>query len=183
MNVAQSLGLYLSFYRSTHGDGASCPFPGTQESWTALHTDSFQDLVARFHIHTSLHPEETHERSFNIGDGDSVSWEMKWRLICRYFGLNGVDPQGQLTNQVFGIDWLIVQKDKWSDWVLANGLERGSLENVNWDILAATLASPIRIDYDLTASRDIGFTEILEPGRGYILAFDRLVEAKFLPCY
>ncbi|KAK2767162.1 hypothetical protein CKAH01_15354 [Colletotrichum kahawae] len=53
MNVAQSLGLYLSFYRSTHGDGAICPFPGSQESWVALHTDSFQDVVARFHIHVS----------------------------------------------------------------------------------------------------------------------------------
>lgn len=108
---------------------------------------------------------------------------MKWRLVCQYFGLDGVGPQDQPASQAFGIDWLIAQKDGWPDWVLANGLEQGALENVNWDILAATLTWPMRIDYDLTASRDIGFTETLEPGRGYILAFDRLVEANFLPSY
>ncbi|KAK1725203.1 uncharacterized protein BDZ83DRAFT_719430 [Colletotrichum acutatum] len=159
MNVAQSLGPYLSFYRSMYSYGAACPFPGTQESWRALHTDSFQDLVARFHIYASLYPDKTHERPFNVGDGDSVSWEMKWRLVCQYFGLDG------------------------PDWVFANGLERGALENVNWDILAATLASPMRIDYDLRVSRDIGFSETMEPGRGYILAFDWLIEANFLPRY
>ncbi|KXH25574.1 hypothetical protein CNYM01_00355 [Colletotrichum nymphaeae SA-01] len=178
-----SLGLYLSFYRSAYGCGAACPFPGTQESWRALHTDSFQDLVARFHIHASLHPDKTHERSSYVRDGNSFSWEMKWRLVCQYFGLDGVGPQDQPASQAIGIDWLIAQRDGWPDWVLANGLEQGALENVNWDILAATLTWPMRIDYDLTASRDIGFTETLEPGRGYILAFDRLVEANFLPSY
>ncbi|KAK7442900.1 hypothetical protein Landi51_09448 [Colletotrichum acutatum] len=92
--------------------GAACPFPGTQESWRALHTDSFQDLVARFHIYASLYPDKTHERPLNVGDGDSVSWEMKWRLVCQYFGLDGVGPQDQSTSQAFGIDWIIAQKDE-----------------------------------------------------------------------
>ncbi|KAK1525683.1 uncharacterized protein CCOS01_08101 [Colletotrichum costaricense] len=55
---------------------------------------------------------ETHERPLNIEDGDSVSWEMKWRSICSYFGLNGIGPPEQLTSQTFGINCLIARKDK-----------------------------------------------------------------------
>lgn len=181
MNVAQSLGLYLSFYRSTHGDGAICPFPGSQESWVALHTDSFQDVVARFHIHVSLHPETTNRRAFNVGDGDPVSWQIKWPLVCNYFGLEGVGPQEQGTGQAYGIDWLMAHKDSWPGWAVAHGLQSNAMNDVQWDILATTLAMPIRIDYDLTASREIGFDEKLEPAQGYTLVFDRLRDAKFLP--
>lgn len=46
--------------------------------------------------------------------------------------------------------------------------------------LATTLSMPIRIDYDLMSSRDSGFKETLEPGKGYIIAFNRLQEAKLL---
>ncbi|KAK1529912.1 hypothetical protein CPAR01_12224 [Colletotrichum paranaense] len=74
---------------------------------------------------------ETHERRFNIEDGDSVSWEMKWRSICSYFGLNGIGPPAQLTSQTLGINCLIAQKDKWPNWVVTNGLERGALGNVD----------------------------------------------------
>lgn len=181
MNVAQGLGLFLSFYRSKKGLGADCIFPGTPESWTALHTDSFQDLVAHFHIHTSLQPEKTHGRSFNVGDGQSVSWEVKWPIVCNYFGLKGIGPTMRPEEELRGIDWLIAQKDFWPGWVEENGLRRNTLVDTQWDSLALTLSFPIRIDYDLGASRSIGFQETLEPGQGYLLAFDRLRKAKFLP--
>lgn len=181
MNVAQSLGLYLSFYRSAKGDRAICPFPGSQESLVALQTDSFQDLVARFHIYVSLHPEDTNGRAFNVADGEPVSWQMKWPLVCNYFGLEGVGPQEQATGQAYGIDWLMAQKDSWPVWVAAHGLQPNAMDDVQWDILVTTLATPIRIDYDLTASREIEFCETLEPGKGYTLAFGRLQEANFLP--
>ncbi|KAF5502419.1 Short chain dehydrogenase sirR [Colletotrichum aenigma] len=156
MNVAQSLGLYLSFYRSAKGDRAICPFPGSQESWVALHTDSFKDVVARFHIHVSLHPEGTNGRALSVGDGEPVSWQMKWPLVCNYFGLEGVGPQERATDQAYGIEWLMAQKDSWPVWVAAHGLQPSAMDDVQWDILATTLATPIRIDFDLMASREIG---------------------------
>ncbi|KAF4883145.1 Short chain dehydrogenase sirQ [Colletotrichum fructicola] len=142
---------------------------------------SFLDLVARFHIHVSLHPEDTNGRAFNVGDGEPVSWQMKWPLVCNYFGLEGVGPQEQATGQAYGIDWLMAQKDSWPVWVAAHGLQPNAMDDVQWDILVTTLATPIRIDYDLTASREIEFCETLEPGKGYTLAFGRLQEANFLP--
>ncbi|KPM39559.1 hypothetical protein AK830_g6999 [Neonectria ditissima] len=181
MNIALSLGLYLSFYRSQNGPHAICPFPGTAESWTALHTDSFQDLVARFHIFVSLKPEKSHGRSFNVGDGISVSWEMKWPAICGYFGLKGVGPPAEATEQVRGKEWLTAQKDSWLTWTQKNDLGARSIDDAWSDILATSLFMPIGIDYDLNASREIGFSESIEPGEGYLLAFERLREANLLP--
>ncbi|KAH7018768.1 hypothetical protein EDB80DRAFT_699362 [Ilyonectria destructans] len=181
MNIALSLGLYLSFYRSENGDSANCVFPGTIGSWTTLHTDSFQDLVARLHIHVSLHPEKVHGRSFNIGDGKSVSWEMKWPIVCAYFGLTGVGPPAKIGGQAQGKEWLMAHKHSWSTWTKENGLGAKSLDDAWSDVLVTSLSMPVRIDFDLGASRDIGFSESMEPGEGFLLAFDRLREAKFLP--
>ncbi|KAI0534958.1 hypothetical protein GGR58DRAFT_519771 [Xylaria digitata] len=181
MNIAQALGLYLSFYRSKKGAGAKCIFPGTQESWEALHTDSFQDLVAHFHIHVSLHPEKTQGRSLNIGDGESVSWERKWPVLCKYFDLEGVGPSEQIDKELSGIEWVMAQRDSWPAWIKENGLRDNVLEETKWDILDTSWRSSIQIDYDLTASREVGFYETLEPGQGYMLAFDRLRKGKFLP--
>ncbi|KAH6981575.1 hypothetical protein BKA56DRAFT_484856 [Ilyonectria sp. MPI-CAGE-AT-0026] len=181
MNIALSLGLYLSFYRSEMGDSANCVFPGTAESWTPLHTDSFQDLVARLHIHVSLHPEKSNGRSFNSGDGKSVSWEMKWPIVCGYFGLTGVGPSAKVGGQAQGKEWLMAHKDSWSTWTKENGLGAKSLDDAWSDVLVTSLSMPVRIDFDLGASREIGFSESMEPGEGFLLAFDRLREAKFLP--
>ncbi|KAL6408614.1 hypothetical protein AUP68_07558 [Ilyonectria robusta] len=181
MNIAQALGLYLSFYRSMNGAGVKCAFPGTQESWTAIHTDSSQDIVARLDIHISLSPEQSHGRSFNVGDGESVTWEAKWPVLCRYFGLDGVGPSMQNNGEPQGIEWLMSEKAKWPAWIRENGLVDNALEAMHWDILQTSLLTTVRIDFDLGASREIGFQETKGPGEGYILAFDRLRDAKFLP--
>ncbi|RSL43304.1 hypothetical protein CEP51_016379 [Fusarium floridanum] len=181
MNVAQSLGLFLSYYRSMKGAGAECVFPGTPDSWTALRTESAQDLVAHIHIHVSLHTDKTSGRSFNVGDGDPVSWELTWPVLCEYFGLKGVGPLAQKEGEIYGIEWLMAQKESWPDWTQEQGLRKNALEDMQWDILQMILTLPVRIDYDLGASREIGFREILKPGEGYMVAFDRLREAQLLP--
>lgn len=181
MNIAQSLGLYLSYFCSKNGTGSKCVFPGSQESLTALRTESSQDLIAHFHIHVSMHAELTDGRSFNIGDGDPVSWEVTWPVLCNYFGLEGVGPSSKAEGELYGIEWLMAEKDLWPAWVQENGLRENALDAMQWDILGVCLSLPMRIDFDLTASREIGFQETLGPGEGYILAFDRLREGRFLP--
>lgn len=154
MSIAHSLGLFLSFYRLVKGAGASCAFPGTLESWEALHSDSFQDIVAHLHIYTSLHAGKTHGRSFNVADGEGTSWKVKWPIVCNYFGLKGVGPSTQVAGELQGIQWLLAQKGSWSEWAEDNGLRGNVLENMQWDILDTALSLPLRIDYDLSASRD-----------------------------
>lgn len=93
MNLAQALGLFLSFFAHREGPGVKVPYPGPQVAYTALHTDVSQSLLARFHIYASLHPDLTARQSFNIGDDPSgVSWMAVWPRICAHFGLVGTGP-------------------------------------------------------------------------------------------
>ncbi|KAF3069710.1 3-oxo-Delta(4,5)-steroid 5-beta-reductase [Daldinia childiae] len=181
MSIAHSLGLFIAFYRSVKGAGATCAFPGTPGSWEALHSDSSQDVVAHFHIYTSLHGDKTHGRSFNVADGEGTSWKVKWPIVCNYFGLKGVGPSAQVAGELQGTKWLLAQKYLWSAWAKDNGLKGDVLENMQWDILDTALSLPLRIDYDLGASREIGFQETMDVGKGFLVAFDRLRRAKFLP--
>lgn len=146
------------------GTGAKCVFPGTPGSWTALRTESSQDLIAHFHIHVSLLAEKTNRRSFNVGDGDPVSWELTWPVLCKYFGLNGVGPSAKNEGEIYGIEWLMDQRYSWPAWIQEQGLRKNALEDMQWDILQTALILPIRIDFELSASSEIGIRETLEPG-------------------
>ncbi len=90
--IAQTLGIYLSVYRAVEGEGAKCPFPGTDKSWVCRHNESPQDMIAHLSIHASLHPEKTASKAFNVG-GEETTWSAKWPVICEYFGLKGTGPE------------------------------------------------------------------------------------------
>ena len=73
MGFAQALGLYLAMYSSEKGKGAEIAFPGSDLVWKALHSDTSQDVLARFHIHASLNPEKLSQKAFNIADEAEIS--------------------------------------------------------------------------------------------------------------
>lgn len=84
MNIAQALGLFLSLWRDIEGEGSEVRFPGSSEAWRALHTDTSQDILARFHIYASLHPTQTTERAFNVVDGPATTWEVSYMMKLWY---------------------------------------------------------------------------------------------------
>lgn len=92
--LAQTLGTYLSAYRAIEGEGATCEFPGTEESWEILSNDSSQDIIARFCIHAALNPKTCGQgQAFNVADNSQPSsWSKKWPVICEFFGLKGATP-------------------------------------------------------------------------------------------
>lgn len=67
-----------------------------KSAWLAKRTDTSQDILARFHLYASMHPDAVHARAFNVADGipEVVTWEMVWPGVCSYFGLRGVPPDG-----------------------------------------------------------------------------------------
>ncbi|KAL3444208.1 hypothetical protein BJX65DRAFT_320140 [Aspergillus insuetus] len=92
--LAQWLALYLSLYREVNGPGAEVVFPGSMKSWGIKSNDSGQDIIARFAIHASLHPDITSGERYNIADNARWStWAVKWPVICEFFGLVGVAPE------------------------------------------------------------------------------------------
>ncbi|KAJ6164281.1 hypothetical protein N7470_002953 [Penicillium chermesinum] len=94
-SLAQWLAMFLSLYREINGEGATVVFPGTMKSWKALSQDSSQDLIARFSIYASLDPHIGVGERYNIADSEEpTTWEVKWPIVCEYFGLKGASPEG-----------------------------------------------------------------------------------------
>ena len=180
MNIAQALGLFLSLWREVEGQGSEVRFPGNNAAWEALHTDTSQDILARFHIHASTHPEETSKKAFNVVDGPATTWKEVWPAVCGYFGLNGVAPES--SGEPFSAQkWMEDHRSTWANWVSTNNLKEGALEGTSWDFMQAVIGIPFRRDYDPTASRSIGFTEERPHSEGYAMVFDEMRRARIIP--
>ena len=184
MGFGQSLGIFLSMYVSVEGKGSECVFPGPEAVWKNLHTDTSQDLVAKFHIFASLHPESTNGLAINVGDSEGISWEIVWPEVCAYFGLKGMGPRDEVTDKekLVGLEWIMARKEQWGAWVKENGLKEGFVETASWDMFAGLLQYiPFDRNMDLKLSKKIGFGESSKTVDGYITAFERMREAKIIP--
>lgn len=127
--LAQALALYLSLYRYVEGEGAEVPFPGTEKSYEILSNDSSQDIIAKFAIHASLHPETSGGQAFNAADNAKPSsWSVKWPVICEYFKLKGVPPpaggSGPQPTQ-----YVEEHVEQWKELEKKHGLQSGRVGN------------------------------------------------------
>ncbi|KAK4897070.1 hypothetical protein LTR28_001772 [Elasticomyces elasticus] len=180
MNIAQALALFLSLYRDTEGAGATVPFPGSADAWTAPHTDTSQDILARFHIFASMRPETVSRGTFNVADGPATTWQEVWPKICAYFGLVGGAPTAQ--GEPFDVGaWVRDRREDWTAWVQKHGLKSDALGNTDYDFMTAVMNIPFQRDYDLSASREVGFTEQRDHAEGYRRAFDLMRAARIIP--
>lgn len=177
-----ALGILLSMYASVEGKGVEIPFPGNELSWKAKRSDTSQDILAKFHLFASLHPDQVAGKTINVADEEFTTWENLWPEVCAYFGLKGVGPSFAKEGKLNGVEWVMAQKDNWDAWVDSNGLKQGFVENSSWDILGAVFAWVVfDKQYDLTVSRELGFKESAPTIEGYITAFNRMKEAKIIP--
>jgi hypothetical protein len=126
--LAQALATYLSLYAAVEGKGAKCDFPGTEKSWVNKSNDSSQDIVARFTIYASLHPETTHGERYNAADNAVPgSWSKKWPVICEYFGLVGTPPPGGSGSQPG--KYMEDHFTQWKKLEQEKGLQSGRVDN------------------------------------------------------
>ena len=180
MNLAQALGLFLSFYASRNGPGSKVPYPGPPAAYTALHTDVSQDILARFHIYASLHPDLTASQGFNIGDeSDGVKWEDLWPRIASYFGLVGTAP----SEEIFNINkYMQAHESEAKAWAEENGLKEDARTGTNFGFLTGMLGMTVfDRQYDLSKARGVGFMETRDTAVGYTKAFDLLRAKKIIP--
>ncbi|KAL4951867.1 hypothetical protein BDW69DRAFT_201149 [Aspergillus filifer] len=127
--LAQWLALYLSLYREVNGPGAEVAFPGNAKSWKIKSNDSSQDIIARFAVYASLHPEITSEERYNISDHPEwTTWEVKWPIICDYFGLKGVAPPAEGAGPEPSA-YIAQNKGKWFEMEKKYGLKGGTVGN------------------------------------------------------
>jgi len=186
MDAARGVALYLSLWRQVNGLGSEVPFPGTKKSWKALHTDTNQDILARFEIFASLKPETCGKgEAYNIADASTpTTWKTKWPKLCEFFGLRGAEPEGGVGEERVKKIQQFVQghKSAWADIVKEKGLKINAMESYRWDFFEAILVGcDFNREYDLSKARKVGFNEEIDTAKGYILAFGRLREAKIIP--
>ncbi|KAK5109709.1 hypothetical protein LTR85_002287 [Meristemomyces frigidus] len=181
MNLAEPIALYCSLWKSL-GPSNEIPFPGTSETYSTLHSDCSQDVVARVHIFASLHPEITGGEAYNVADSDtSNSWEDVWPGIAAYFGLKGVGPlpEGQLAGEA----WVRSESAEWDKWTREKQLKPNVLDNTCWGfmtVLANDYASFDR-SLDISKARSTGFSERRNHVQSYHIAFDRMRDAGIIP--
>ena len=186
MNAALGLALYLSLYREVHGDGAEAVFPGTQTSWTNLHTDTFQDVLAKMELFVALGLSDgkiQSGESINCADGDVTTWEKTWPGICAWFGLKGVGPKSNGRKvQSFG-EFAKSHEDTWENMVKQAGLRSsGMIKKFGWDFLQAiAVYADFDRQYDLSKGKELGFSESIDTVDGYKISFERFREAKTIP--
>lgn len=179
MNLAYGIAYYLTLYREVHGKGAEIPFPGRPHGYHSTHTDTFQDILSKMEIYAALNRDKCPNGSaYNIGDGNTVSWAQVWPGICSYFGLVGVEPQGERKIE----DFVHENQGSWSRLAEAHGLKTGSVEGFNWPFVQFMLVDfDFNREYSLDAARSVGFKESIDTVQGYRTTFDRMVDAKLIP--
>lgn len=178
--LAQTLALYLSLYAWVESSGANCPFPGSLKSWKALYNESPQDMVARFSIHASLHPEETASGSFNCA-GEETSWSAKWPIICASFGLKGVAP---IEGSLGPAEYIKQHRGQWDEMAATKGLKNGFVDNnVSHPIFQYFIMTLLDFDrhMDMGAMRATGYSELIDTEMCWTVAFDRMRRARIIP--
>ena len=180
MNCAQGLGLWLSLAREVHGKGAKIPFPGSRVSWKNKHTDTFQDILGRMDIYAAVnHDKCGNGGTFNVADGEVVTWSDKWPGICADFDLEGTGPGPE----PYSIEEFVKKHSSiWQQLAQKYGLKEGIMEKFSWPFLYFVMTVfDFDRQYDLSASRSVGFNEKIDTVGGYKTAFKRMREAKIIP--
>ncbi|MCJ1311223.1 hypothetical protein MMC25_004894 [Agyrium rufum] len=193
MNLAQCLGLFLEFWKWREGkskkDGwRRVEFPGDEKNWTGLHSDTNQDVLARFHIFAALNPNKTREQAFNVADGDDVAWKDVWPGVCAWFGLTGIGPSSPPSTSESGepskkgVEYVHEHESEWAVFEQELDLREGTMRATGWEFMDAVMTK-IGFDrqYDLSKVRSIGFEEEIGTVEGYCNALKRLRSGGVIP--
>ncbi|KAF7377633.1 NAD(P)-binding Rossmann-fold containing protein [Mycena sanguinolenta] len=184
--LAQDLAPFLSLYRAIEGTGAELPFPGTAKSWTNLSNDSSQDIIAKFAIFASLHPEKCGGQSFNVADNHKPSsWSQRWPVICEYFGLKGVAPPPGGSGPQPG-EYVQAHLAQWKELEQKHGLQTGRVGNDRSFVhLPYGMMTLMDFDRQLDMSKELGAWGVdaieTDTKGAWWTTFDRFRKAKIMP--
>lgn len=116
---------------------------------------------------------------FNIADGQTVSWAQVRPGLCKHFGLVG---KGPVADSVSMEDFVKQHKDSWVALAKKHGLNEKTVDEQGWGHTHFMLVQfDFDRQYDLSRSREVGFSEEIDTVQGYIKSWDRMRAAKILP--
>lgn len=177
------LGIYFSLFREVEGEGAECPFPGTDKSWRALSNDSSSDMIARQTIHLSLTlGADAKGEGYNVADEKAPSsWSAKWPILASYFGLKGTGPTPPGTEIR---KYIKSHMDVWEKLEKKKGLQTGHADSERtFPGFEYFLMTQFDFDrqYDMTKTYATRFEEERGTEVAWGGVFDRMRTAKIIP--
>lgn len=183
--ISTMMGVFLSLFRELYGPGAECPFPGTANSWRSLSIDTSSDMIARQTLHAALAPPwcDRKGEAFNVADMRQPScWEVKWPILCSYFGLKGVKLQQD--NPIEIRDFIKKNLATWEKMEKKYNLQQGYADSPRtapgFEYLFMTLFDFDR-QVDMTKIYSTGFTEERGTLQSWGVSWDRLKQARIIP--
>jgi hypothetical protein len=95
-SLAGHWAVYLFLWKLVYGTGSDVPFPGSDEGYASLYSETSAGLLAHAAIYASLHPDKSAGRLFNVADSSKPeSMSVRWPQIASWFGLKGTPPVGE----------------------------------------------------------------------------------------
>jgi hypothetical protein len=189
--LPQVLAIYLSLFANVEGKGATVPFPGNTKSWKSLSNDSSQDIIAKFSIWASLHPNTCGDgQGFNVADTvKPVTWELKWPIICEYFSLKGVAPLSLEEQQKAQIDPTCYTQNHLAEWEALekkHDLQSGRVGNEKgvmgfWYFIMYQFDFDRQLDVTKSHKAWGDDAEEVDTSASWYTAFDRFRKAKVIP--
>lgn len=177
-NLPAHWATYLSLYALVEGKGAKVPFPGTIPAYNSLFNDASADIIAKFSIWASLHPERCGGGElFNIADqARPSSMSERWPAIAKYFGLEGVGPGVDGKGGLKPGEYIEKHKHVLEEW-------GGKGSRVFKAEALDEYGHHFTFDRHMSLEkvRKVGFEEEIEPDTSWFRAFDRLRSASMIP--
>jgi len=172
-NLTAHWAAYLSTYSLVEGKGAKVPFPGTTKAFESHFNDASAEIIARFSIFASLHPEKCGGgKLFNIADQSKPTRMVeRWPAICSFFGLEGVGPVEEGKGALLPGEYVEKNRDV---------LEERGVKGVSVWKGSFLDSYGFYLDFDremcLDRVREVGFVEEREPNVSWWKAFGRFRE-------
>ncbi|KAE8867373.1 hypothetical protein PTNB73_05467 [Pyrenophora teres f. teres] len=181
-SLATTMGIYLSLWKEVYGEGAECPFPGTEKVWKALSNDSSSDMIARQTIHLTLSPDTPKGAMYNVADSKTPnSYVEKWPILCSYFGLKATAPR---PDPIDIRGFIADNFEIWKKTEESYGLQKGHAQNDKALFLSEKLLMT-KFDFDrhfdMSKIYSTGFTEERDTATTWYSVFDRMRKAKIIP--
>ncbi|OAS99931.1 SirQ protein [Blastomyces dermatitidis ER-3] len=187
-NVAYPIAMFLSLYAYINGKGAQCPFPGSFGVWKALSNDAGADMIAKSAIHLSLSSNLlANGEGFNVASSSTPwSWEMKWPVICTWFGLEGIPPvdRERSETETPGPDeYIRNHEEEYKRMVKEYGLKGWKVASPSMDGSENWGLTKLNFDrqVDLRKTIATGYTDEESNAETWIRALERMRSAKVIP--
>lgn len=175
MNMGVTLALYATICKETKRPFV---FPGSATIYEGLYDITDARILAR-HLEWATECKAAKNQALNVTNGELFRWNWMWQVIADYFEVPVAPDSGTIQPLE------AMMKDQASEWdkiVSKYSLKPSKLETLaSWWHSDADLSRTFEPFYDMSKSRELGFTEFKSSKNSFIELFDQLRAERIIP--